>query len=76
MGCGCQKREPARFIPYPAAMPTMRGLVLPPPVGLPPPNPLATCLANRQSNVVAGENIEVNRVVNRCSGQNTYIVTG
>ena len=76
MGCGCQKREPARVIPYPAAMPTMRGPVLPPPVGMPPPNPLAVCMANRQSNVVAGENIEVNRTVNRCSGQNTYIVTG
>ena len=75
MGCGCQKREPARFVPYPAAMPTMRGPVPPPPVGLPPPNPLAVCMANRQSNVVAGENVDVARTVNRCSGQNTYVVS-
>ena len=56
-------------------MPTMRGPVPPPPVGLPPPNPLAVCMANRQSNVVAGENVDVARTVNRCSGQNTYVVS-
>ena len=74
--CNCQRKDPAKFVPYPGGMPMPYGPVPPPPVGMPPPNPLAVCMANRQSNVVAGENIEVNRVVNRCSGQNTYIVTG